>query len=232
MINANGVQGTQTYESGGSDYNAIEFIAKYVLNSIATTTLVQVVSVTNDGGLSPVGMVDIRPLVNQVDGFGNAVPHNIIHNCPYFRLQGGANAIIIDPQVGDTGIAVFADKDLSKVINNQLSNSGTTASQANPDSGRRFSYSDGLYFGGCLNGTPTQYIQFNASGITITTPNQITINAPLTTINGDITLNGTFNQTGGTNATFSGDVVAQGTSLHTHTHSGVQSGGSNTGEPN
>lgn len=41
---------------------------------------------------------------------------------------------------------------------------------------------------------------------------------------GNMTVNGS--------ATFTGDVVAQGTSLKTHTHSGVQSGGSNTGPPN
>lgn len=232
MAHEYGYQGTQTYESAGSDYNSIEFIAKYVLHNIATATLVKVISVTNSGGLAPVGLVDIQPLVNQVDGAGNSVPHSVIHNCPYIRIQGGVNAIIIDPQIGDTGLAVFADKDLSKVINGQISNSGGTPSQANPDSGRRFSYSDGLYVGGCLNASPSQYIQFNGDGITITSPTAITINVPQLTVNGDFTLNGTFNQTGGTTATFSGDVTAQGTSLHTHTHGGVQTGGGNTGAPN
>ena len=40
---------------------------------------------------------------------------------------------------------------------------------------------------------------------------------------GDITVNG--------KVTATGDVKGQGTSLHTHVHSGVQSGGSNTGGP-
>jgi hypothetical protein len=47
---------------------------------------------------------------------------------------------------------------------------------------------------------------------------KVTITAPHTVINGDLTV--------------TGDVIGQGTSLHTHTHSGVTAGSSNTGEPN
>jgi hypothetical protein len=34
---------------------------------------------------------------------------------PYFRVQGGADAIIIDPKVGDLGIAVFCSRDITGV---------------------------------------------------------------------------------------------------------------------
>lgn len=44
------------------------------------------------------------------------------------------------------------------------------------------------------------------------------------TINGNLTVNGSITATG--------NVTGQGTSLHTHTHSGVQGGSSNTGAPN
>jgi len=63
------------------------------------------------------------------------------------------------------------------------------------------------------------------------------ITAPTIELNGNVSVKGTFTQTGGGAANFSGsmtvtgDVTAQGTSLHTHVHSGVQSGGSNTGQP-
>lgn len=37
---------------------------------------------------------------------------------------------------------------------------------------------------------------------------------------------------GNSGATYTGDVVGQGTSLHTHTHGGVSTGSGNTGQPN
>lgn len=177
MNNASGFQGTQTPNSTGTEFNSISFIVQSLMNGMATATMVRVTAVNNSGGLSPVGLVDIQPLLNQQDGFGNPTPHNIIHNCPYFRIQGGANAIILDPQVGDTGLAVFTDKDSSKIIANQTSNSGGASSLANPDSGRRYSFSDGMYFGGFMNGTPTQYIQFNDDGITVSSNNSVNVTA-------------------------------------------------------
>ncbi len=47
------------------------------------------------------GFVDLTPLVNLVDGDGNATARPRIDKCPYMRLQGGANAVIMDPAVGD-----------------------------------------------------------------------------------------------------------------------------------
>lgn len=51
----------------------------------------------------------------------------------------------------------------------------------------------------------------------------ITVEAPKTTWTGNITLHGTL--------TSDEDVIASGISLNSHVHSGVQSGGSNTGGP-
>lgn len=234
MSNQYGYQGTETAESSGTQYNAIEFIAQMLINSMATCTLVQVVSVTNSGGLSPTGLVDIRPLINQLDGFGNPTPHNIIHNCPYFRMQGGSNAIILDPQVGDLGIAVFCDKDISNIIAAQLANNGDTPSLANPGSFRRFSFSDGLYIGGILNGVPTQYIQFNGSGITLHSPTEVTISAPNILLNGAVIANSTIvANTSVTSPIISGttDVQFNGKSTDTHTHP-VTSAPGDTGAPN
>jgi phage baseplate assembly protein gpV len=47
---------------------------------------------------------------------------------------------------------------------------------------------------------------------------------------GNITAVGNIDLEGSINAT--GDVVGSGISLRTHTHSGVQPGGGNTGQPN
>ena len=237
--------GSLAPQSTWGEFNNLAFMVQQALGKMQTATLVRIESCTNAGGLSPVGYVDVTPLVNQLDGQGNPTPHVTIYNVPYFRLQGGANGIIIDPQKGDIGVAVFASRDISQVK--------TTKKQGNPGSHRQYSFADGMYLGGMLNGTPTQYIQFSTAGIRIHSPTRVKIDAPdvlieaqtveinaststtvttpTFTVNGATVLNGTVSQTGGGSATFSGDVTAQGTSVHNHRHSGVTAGGSQTGTP-
>lgn len=228
---ANGVtSGQQKPQSTWGEFNNLAFMVQQALAKMQTATLVRIESCTNAGGLSPVGYVDVTPLVNQLDGQGNPTPHVTIYNVPYFRLQGGANGIIIDPQKGDIGVAVFASRDISQVK--------TTKKQGNPGSHRQYSFADGMYLGGMLNGTPRQYIQFSAAGIKIHSPTAVVIEAPdiqlnaaTFAVNGATVLNGTVSQTGGGSATFSGDVTAQGTSVHNHKHGGVTTGGGQTGTP-
>ncbi len=209
-----GIVGQAGRAAPGSELSAQMFLVRMLLGRLATATLARVVAVSNGGGVSPVGSVTLQPLVNQTDGAGNAVPQPRLFGCPYVRLQGGANAVILDPQVGDIGIALFADRDISSVI--------ATRAQANPGSRRRFDLSDGLYLGGVLNGTPSQYVQFNDGGITLTSPIAVTINAP-TTINGALAVNGTISSTG--------NMTAGGIDLQTHVHGGVQSGSGSSGGP-
>lgn len=247
-----GAAGYQSPGDSSSEFRGLMHIIESVFARKATATLVQVKGVTNAGGVSPVGYVDILPLVNQTDGQGNAVPHGIIYHCPYHRLQGGGNAVIIDPQVGDIGIAVFASRDISSVVANKA--------QANPGSRRRFDMNDGLYIGGVLNGTPTQYVEFSTAGIKIHSPTAInleapdvqlnaatveinassstTISTPTFTVNGATVLNGTLSQgrgsAGGTATmlgpiTVTNDVTAGGISLMGHKHSDPQGG--TTGGP-
>lgn len=231
--------------SGSGQYNQFAFVIQQFLSKVQTATLVKVVSCTNEGGLSAVGFVDVVPMVHQVDGNGEAVPHTTIFNIPYLRIQGGSNGIILDPEVGDIGICVFASRDLSKVK--------ATKAPAVPGSYRMHSFSDGLYLGGVLNGVPSQFVQFSSDGISIVSPTEITLEAPIVTINagtsatittptftvnGATILNGTLSQTGGGASTFSGDmstatgnVTAQGVSLKAHVHTGVTTGSGNTGGP-
>lgn len=162
-------------------YNNILFAITQAISRLQTVTLVQVQSCSNSGGLSPVGTVNVIPLVNQIDGSGNATPHGTLFNLPYLRMQGGQNAVILDPQVGDIGIALFASRDISKVI--------STKAQANPGSFRQFDFSDGLYLGGVLNAIPNQYVQFSSSGISLVSPNAVTISAPTINLDaGDTTM--------------------------------------------
>jgi hypothetical protein len=253
-----GYQGTEQPGSSSGDYNSQAFLIQSLINRVNTSTLVQVVAVTNAGELSPVGFVDVTPLVNQLDGDGRPTPHAVIHHIPYFRLQGGTDAIIIDPKVGDLGIAIFADHDISSVK--------AAKGQANPGSLRRYDMADGLYIGGVLNGTPAQYIRYYSGGIKVFSPTKISIQsggdiemiaggqitatavtsitntAPTIAENAStgIVLNGPVTQGLGSNGgnahlkgplTVDGEVTAVTTPLHSHAHTGVTTGGSNTGGP-
>ena len=213
--NSDSYVGKESATSTANEFNAQTFVIKQILSGRNFAALVQVKSVTNAGGLSTSGTVNVLPLVNQVDGNNRPMPHGVVIGLPYMRLQGGANAIILDPQVGDIGLAIFADRDISSVKSKK--------GQANPGSSRRGSMSDGLYVGGFLNGLPTQYVQFNAAGISVVSPVAVTITAPA------INSTGTWNHTGTLMASV--DVIGGGKSLKTHIHSGVAAGSANTGAP-
>lgn len=206
----------QTPPNVASDYALTAFIVNQLMSGMATATIVKVVKCTNEGGVSASGFVDVQPLVNMMTGDRTAVPHGVLYSLPYSRLQGGANAVILDPQPGDLGIAVFASRDISAVKK--------TKAQANPGSSRQYNLSDGMYIGGLLNGSPTQYVRFSTEGVTVVSPTAIKLQAPTITLDGAVV---------GTHAaTFTGDVVGNGISLHNHTHGGVTPGGSNTAPPN
>lgn len=209
-----GYTGFKNYQDTGSDFDAQSFLVNQIINRLATTTLVRVAKVTNLGEVAPVGFVDVFPLINQTDGAGNPVQHGIIHSLPFCRVQGGTDAIILDPKVGDIGIALFCSRDISAVKR--------TKAQANPGSNRKYDWSDGLYVGGVLNGVPTQYVRFTPSGISITSPTKVTITAPNIEIDGNVAINGATATTG--TLTNNGHDVGSG-----HRHS--SSGGTGTGGP-
>ena len=172
------------------------------LAQMSTCELVKVIAVNGD-------RLTVQPLLFKVDADNNSVKRGEIFNVPFIRLQGGANAVIIDPHVGDIGMCCYASRDISllKRIKNFVA----------PNSKRMYDVSDAIYIGGVLNGTPTQVVEFTSNGINITSPNQVTINATKLQVNCPIEATGYIK---------SGSI-----SLKTHVHGGVQSGGSNTGVP-
>lgn len=199
------------------EFNRMSFVVRSIMAQQATTTLVIVRAVED-------GTVDVQPMVAQVDGAGNAVDHGIIHGLPVWRLQGGNSAVIVTPAVGDIGLAVFASTDISNV---KRAKEPTT-----PGSFRRFDWSDGIYLGGLLNAEPTQLIRMDDSGITITVADgqPLTINADTVTITADtVSMSGDLDVTGsissGAGSTFGGKA------FDTHKHSGVTTGGGQTGNP-
>ena len=212
----NEYKSNQQPDSATTEYNALDFVINSLINKRHFCCPVIVTKVSNNDELAPVGYADLRPAIEQRDGFGNLVEHDIIYNCPYFRLQGGTNAIIIDPKIGDIGIALFADQDIS--IFQRIKKICL------PGSYRRNDYSDGIYIGGILNSTPVQYIRYSAAGIDVISPTAVNIRAPQINSVGD------WRHTGKITAT--DEITAIGTKLHIHTHGGVQTGGGNTSMPN
>lgn len=198
-----------------SDYNNVLFLVRQAIAKIQTATLVKVLSCTNSGSVSAVGSVNVQILVNQQNSAGVGIPEGQLVNLPYLRIQGGANAVIIDPQPGDIGIAVFASRDISSVV--------ATKAQATPPTFRMYDFSDGMYLGGLLNGAPSQFVQFSVSGIAIVSPGQITLQAPTVAVEGNLTVSGTTMGTG--------DGTFAGIDVQTHVHGDVESGSDETGPP-
>lgn len=161
-----------------------EAILLRLIGKSYTVTLVKVDSV-EAGATGPVGFVDATDLVQQMDGSNQGIPNVSMRKLPYFRLQGGGNAVIMDPRPGDLGIAVFARRDISRVKQ--------TKTEGPPPSLRTHDVSDGLYIGGVLNGAPSQWIRFLDSGIHVQSTAEVTIDATLLQVNcpikstGDIT---------------------------------------------
>ena len=200
-----------------AEFNALSFLIQQALLKMQTVTLVRVVAV-HGGGVVPAGTVDVQPMVNQMTGNRVAVSHGTIYGVPFFRVQGGVGAIICDPVAGDIGLCAFASRDISAVK--------STKAPANPGSQRTFDWADGLYLGGFLNVAPTAYLEFNTDhSITLVSPVKVTIQAPAIDLEGStsITINSPAVHITG------GGTQIDGKTFLTHEHSGVQSGGSNTG---
>ena len=178
------------------------YIINNLIANIHTMMPVKILSVTiPTDSLAPIGRCEVLPLVQQIDGSNNVYPMGKIINVPYLRVQGGANAIVIDPQVGDVGLCGFCERDISIVKR--------TGELSAPDTRRKYDINSAVYMFTMMSGTPTQYIHFKSSGIDIKTT-------------GDLNINGLIIKADGTLITKDGDTVDK------HSHGGVQSGGSNT----
>ena len=161
-------------------------------------------------------IVSVMPLVKDTDPEGNPIDNSIVYGIPYLLWQGGANAVIIPPVVGDIGLIAISDKDITQVKNSKAS----SAAQTN----RTHSRTDAIYMGSILSSEPTQWIKFLTSGIdikadghlTVITSGDLTIKASSVNING-LTIGSTGTLT-----------LADGSVVDKHTHGGVESGGSKT----
>lgn len=186
MSNPDGYFGTQTAEDNSSEYNAQLSVILELLSRRCHVALVRVISVEG-------GVLSVQPMVNQRNADGTVTAHGAIEGIPYFTLQAGGNAVTMVPEVGDNGLCLFADRDISSVkVNRDISN---------PGSMRQSDWADGLYLGGFLNATPTQYVDFSAEGIHIHSPTLIKLTAPDILLQADESINLTSDTLGVTATT-------------------------------
>lgn len=228
--------GQQDPTDSANEQNVLIFTIKQVLNRVSTAKPVKVTGVSSDGKT-----VDVQPMVNQVDGAGNATPHGTVYGVPVVSLQGGKNSIIMKPKAGDMGLMICSDRDISSVKANK--------DVANPGSFRKYDAADGIYIGGILaTEDPEQSIEFTDTGLKIADKNGNKLESSPTgwlfTGNvsiGNLTITGAVSGPSGgaipgnmhVTGTMTGDagVIGAGKNLATHVHSGVQPGGGNSGPP-
>lgn len=163
MAEANSGYGQALPNDTNSDLGATAFVVRQMMAEMSTMKIVKVLAVNGGGAGQPAGTVDVQPLVSQIDGNGYGTPHGTVSGLPWSRLQGGRNAVICDPVVGDVGYVVAADRDISKVKSTQAA--------ALPGTRRQFDIADGIYAGGCLNVAPNQYLVFTETGVRLVDQN-------------------------------------------------------------
>ncbi|MUG04165.1 baseplate assembly protein [Bombella sp. ESL0378] len=195
---------------------ALDSLIASHINQIGPSMLVQVVDVSAEPA-SITGKVTVRPMVQQQDALSRPLAHDIIHNVPYLRIQGGTSALIIDPKPGDIGFIIISGRDHTHAV--------TTRQPSPPASFRQFALQDCVYVGGFLNNGPNQFIQATEQGWRIVTPGTVSIEAQ-----GEVTINAA-KLSANCDIVTNGDVKAGSISLTQHTHNGVQPGSGDTGPP-
>lgn len=246
QITDNNKRGIGDIYQATSPFNANNQQIVSNIQKINTVFLAKIISVSTEGTEST-KTVTAQPLICQVDANGNALPSPKLVEIPHYRVQAGTGAFIINPHVGDIGVFVCAKRDISKIKN------GVNDPQT-PASFRSFDLADSIMIATIHTETASTYIYIdpdngtieikaptsltvNTESATINASGSTSINSPETTISGHVTIKGGLSVSGGEGAqvdgsiSASGDITSGNISLQSHVHSGVTSGGSNTGTP-
>lgn len=201
----------------------------------------------------------VQPLIVVIDTNNNQIPRAQIASVPVLQIGGGGFVVSFPLQTGDLGWIKANDRDISLFLQNSYIQAAPNTQRMHsfedalfiPDSFMKGVVIDGADSGNLViqKNDGTVKISLGDDKITILAPEivlqadtSITLDAPITTITGAIesgtysgyaktaTFHGDITTTGTIIAT--GNITGQGTSLHTHTHPGVQTGAGNTGAPN
>lgn len=178
-----------------SDALRSEFLIRALIKDVRTAMPVKVMAVHPGAGSPPaIGTVDVQPLVQTVDGSGKLWSLAEVYGASFCRNQSGGNAVIVDPVVGDIGLAVVCDRDITSVI--------AAAGLAGPGSARTHDVSDLIYVSSILSAALAQFIWFAAG---------IVIQSPVVSTSGNLSVgtgaNGTLTDTTGQVATVQDGII-------------------------
>ena len=219
MSDSSGVYGQMGIFDDNSLFHQLQFLIKQALADHRTSVPVKVLAV-HGGGVGKPPTVDVQVMIKQMDGIGKSSSHSTVYGIPVARNQGGANVVINDPIVGDTGHLVVADRDISSWKAND-------GAESNPGSMRRHDLADGVYHAAvAMPVTPKQYDHFiDGQGI-----DRVDVNGNTIRMNSQgVVINGVIIDRNG-NIKAPGDITAgNGVTLETHLHS--NSGGSGDSGP-
>ena len=191
--------------SGASEYNAISFMIEQAIKGTVNTAIpVRVDSCTKPGVGGAAGYVSATPLVMQRGADGKSLAPVSMPQLPYYRVQAGTAAVVLDPQPGDIGLAVFSQQDASNVKEG-------TSEPVQAGSFRCFDMSDGFYCCSVLgSGAPETYVHLDPEKgeVTVKAPTKITIESPQIELKGALTMGGASG--GADTITLDGNVTTNG----------------------
>lgn len=191
--------------SGASEYNAISFLVEQAIKGMVNTAIpVRVDSCTKPGVGGAAGYVSATPLVMQRGADGKSLAPVSMPQLPYYRVQAGTAAVVLDPQPGDIGLAVFSQQDASNVKEG-------TSEPVQAGSFRCFDMSDGFYCCSVLgSGAPKTYVHLDPEKgeVTVKAPTKITIESPQIELKGALTMGGASG--GADTITLDGNVTTNG----------------------
>ena len=191
--------------SGASEFNALSFMMEQMIKGMVNTAIpVRVDSCTKPGVGGAAGYVSATPLVMQRGADGKSLAPVSMPQLPYYRVQAGTAAVVLDPQPGDIGLAVFSQQDASNVKEG-------TSEPVQAGSFRCFDMSDGFYCCSVLgSGAPETYVHLDPEKgeVTVKAPTKITIESPKIELKGALTMGGASG--GADTITLDGNVTTNG----------------------
>lgn len=209
--------------SDGSMGGVMRFILRKFLQS--TDDMLPATVIATDGTYATV-----RPQIRVVGTDNTLTSRAQIAKVPIFFIGAGGFVLSFPVKEGDMGWIKASDRDISLYLQSNA--------EAAPNSQRMHSFSDGVFIPDAarkwtvasgesasavlqsLDGTV--YVAVGSDHVKIKAPT-VTVDAPTTHLTGNLNVDGAIVATG--------NVTGGGKSLDTHIHSGVTTGGGNSGPP-
>ncbi|MCJ2087267.1 hypothetical protein MKK88_14920 [Methylobacterium sp. E-005] len=121
-----------------SPLNQHAFLHRQIQGEQRTHFAAEIVAVHNRNSMTKPCTVDIRPVLSDVDGLGQAQKPAVIYGIPVPRNQSGDSVVINDPSVGDRAHFSVFDRDHS-------SSQASDWQAGNPGSFRRSTMADAIF---------------------------------------------------------------------------------------